>query len=119
MNQILMVGKKVIVTFPNFAYYKLRFKFLFAGIMPKSEILPFEWFNTPNIHLLTIRDFKNFCKANSIKLLKEIYLVGRQKKMDNNLGLENIFAEEAVFLIQRIPQEKITFKEVLVNGSKK
>jgi methionine biosynthesis protein MetW len=119
MNQILRVGKKVIVTFPNFAYYKLRFKFLFAGIMPKSEILPFEWFNTPNIHLLTIRDFKNFCKANSIKLLKEIYLVGRQKKMDNNLGLENIFAEEAVFLIQRIPQEKITFKEVLVNGSKK
>jgi methionine biosynthesis protein MetW len=119
INQILRVGKKVIVTFPNFAYYKLRFKFLFNGEMPKSEVLPFEWFNTPNIHQLTIKDFKNFCKANSIILLKEIYLVGRQTKTNNNLGLENIFAEEAIFLLQKEPQEKITMKEVFVNNALK
>jgi methionine biosynthesis protein MetW len=119
MNQILRVGKKVIVSFPNFAYYKIRFHMLFKGIMPKSEILPFEWFNTPNIHLLSIKDFKNFCRVNSIKLLKEIYLVGTQKKVNNYNGFENLLAEEAIFLIQRTPQEKITFKEVIVNGQKK
>jgi methionine biosynthesis protein MetW len=119
MHQIMRVGKKVIVTFPNFAYYKLRLKFFMTGMMPKSEILPFEWYSTPNIHLLTIKDFKNFCKNNGIKLLKEVYLVGKQKKINNNLGLENIFAEEAVFLIQKEPQEnKITIKEVPVNNKK-
>ncbi|MGD0566674.1 MAG: methionine biosynthesis protein MetW [Candidatus Goldiibacteriota bacterium] len=119
MNQILRVGKKVIVSFPNFAYYKMRLHILFKGIMPKSEILPFEWYNTPNIHLLSIRDFKNFCRANSIKLLEEIYLVGTQKKVKNYFGMENMLAEEAIFLIQRTPQEKITLKEVIVNGVKK
>lgn len=119
LNQIARVGKKVIVTFPNFAYYKLRFKFLFSGVMPKSEILPFEWFSTPNIHQLTIKDFKNFCKNNSIKLLKEIYLVGRQTKTNNKMGLENIFAEEAIFLLQKEQQEKITLKEVFVNNGNK
>ncbi len=119
LSQIARVGKKVIVTFPNFAYYKLRFKFLFAGEMPKSEVLPFEWFNTPNIHQLTIRDFKNFCKSNNIILLKEIYLVGRQTTTNIVMGLENIFAEEAIFLLQKEPQEKITMKEVFVNNAPK
>jgi methionine biosynthesis protein MetW len=119
MHQIMRVGKKVIVTFPNFAYYKLRFKFFLTGRMPKSEILPFEWYNTPNIHLLTIKDFKNFCRNNSIKFLKEVYLVGKQNRTKNNYGLENILAEEAIFLIQKEPQEKITIKEVAVNNNKK
>jgi methionine biosynthesis protein MetW len=119
INQILRVGKKVIVTFPNFAYYKLRLKFLFDGEMPKSEILPFAWYNTPNIHQLTIRDFKNFCKENNIKLLKEIYLVGRRTQAKNNFGLENVFAEEAVFLLQKEAAEKITMKEVFLNNGSK
>ncbi|MEI7541802.1 MAG: methionine biosynthesis protein MetW [bacterium] len=119
LNQIARVGKKVIVTFPNFAYYKLRFKFLFNGEMPKSEVLPFEWFSTPNVHQLTIKDFKKFCKNNNIKLLKEIYLVGRETKTNNKMGLENIFAEEAIFLLQKESQEKITMKEVFVNNGNK
>lgn len=116
MHQIMRVGKKVIVTFPNFAYYKLRLHFFITGKMPKSELLNFEWYNTPNIHLLTIKDFKNFCKNNNIKILNETYLVGKQKRMNNQFGLENIFAEEAIFLIQKEPQEKITIKEVAVNN---
>ncbi len=119
MHQIMRVGKKVIVTFPNFAYYKLRLKYFLTGRMPKSEILPFEWYNTPNIHLLTIKDFKSFCKNNSIKFSREVYLVGKQKMVRTGLGLENIFAEEAIFLIHREPQEKIMIKEVAVLNEKK
>ena len=57
LEEMLRVGKKCIVSFPNFAYWRVRFNFFFSGNMPKSKVLPFEWYNTPNIHLLTIKDF--------------------------------------------------------------
>lgn len=101
LNQMLRIGRKGIISFPNFAHYRNRLIFTSGGIMPKSDVLPFEWYNTPNIHLLTIKDFKNFCRANSIDILKEIYLTRSGRKTRVFFGQENLFAEEGIFILQR------------------
>ena len=62
LDEMLRVSKKAIVAFPNFAYWRVRFYLFFKGKMPKSRALPYEWYNTPNIHLNTIEDFFEFCK---------------------------------------------------------
>ena len=102
IEEMLRAGKKAVVSFPNFAYWKVRFYLFFNGKMPKSNILPFEWYNTPNIHLLTIKDFFEFCKKRDLKILKEVYM--NKAKMINNFGVKwhkNLFAEEAIFVISK------------------
>ena len=100
IKEMLRVGKKVIVSFPNFGYWKVRLYLLLNGKMPVSKMLPFEWYNTPNIHLLTIRDFFEFEKKNNIKILKSIYLNHAQVRRDKLLRLmPNLLAEEAVFVL--------------------
>lgn len=101
LNQIVRIGKKGIISFPNFAHINNRIAFALKGIMPKSEALPYEWYNTPNIHLLTIKDFKNFCRANNINILKEIYLTKSGTKSKVLFGRENLFAEGGIFILQR------------------
>jgi methionine biosynthesis protein MetW len=62
------------VSIPNFAYWKLRLGLLLRGRMPKSPMLPFEWYNTPNIRLLTIKDFRDFARMLSIRIEKELFV---------------------------------------------
>ena len=57
---LIRIGKRAIISFPNFAYWKIRLDLLFRGRMPKNDILPHEWYNTPNIHLCSISDFEHF-----------------------------------------------------------
>ena len=100
IKEMLRVGKKVIVSFPNFAYWRVRFYLLFNGKMPVSKMLPYEWYNTPNIHLLTIKDFFEFTKNNNIKILKSLYMNHSKVRKDKLLRLlPNFFAEEAVFVL--------------------
>ena len=100
IKEMLRVGKRVIVSFPNFGYWKVRLYLLLNGKMPVSKMLPFEWYNTPNIHLLTIRDFFEFTKKNNIKILKSIYLNHAKVRRDKLLRLmPNLLAEEAVFVL--------------------
>jgi len=100
IKEMLRVGKKVIVSFPNFAYWRVRLYLLFKGKMPMSKMLPYEWYNTPNIHLLTIKDFFEFTKNNNIKILKSIYLNHSKVRKNKLLRLmPNFFAEEAVFVL--------------------
>ncbi len=100
IKEMLRVGKKGIVSFPNFAYWKVRFDLLLNGKMPVSKMLPYEWYNTPNIHLLTINDFFEFVKNNNIKILDSIYLNHSQVRKNKILRLfPNLFAEEAVFIL--------------------
>ena len=101
LDQIVRIGKKAIVSFPNFGYYKVRLKLFFNGRMPKSDALPYEWYNTPNIHLLTINDFRDFCRSKNIKITKEICLTKKWKRSVLNIGPKNFFADEAVFLIEK------------------
>ena len=62
INELLRIGKKAIVTIPNFGYWKVRIHLLFQGTMPITEDLPNEWYDTPNLHMCTIKDFVNYCK---------------------------------------------------------
>lgn len=102
LEEMLRVGKKCVVSFPNFAYWKVRFDLLFNGRMPKSSILPFEWYNTPNIHLLTIKDFYALSDEMSIKIENAIFMnKARVKKSIEFTHYENFFAEEVMFVISK------------------
>lgn len=102
IEEMLRVGRKAVVSFPNFAYWKVRFYLFFFGKMPKSKILPFEWYNTPNIHLLTINDFYEFCKTKNIKILKSVYMTHANVKKNFFMQLfSNFFTEEVIFVISR------------------
>lgn len=102
IDEMLRVANKCIVSFPNFAYWRVRFYLFFKGKMPKSKQLPYEWYDTPNIHLLTISDFFEFCKKRNIKIEKSVYLT-RNKSRSGFLikNIANFFSEEAVFVITR------------------
>ena len=76
IREMLRVGRYGIVGFPNFAHWQLRSVLLFKGRMPKSPSLPFEWYDTPNIHQLTIKDFRDFCCSRNISIIHEEYLIG-------------------------------------------
>lgn len=101
VEEMLKVGKKVIVSFPNFAYWRVRFYLFFRGKMPMSDFLPFEWYNTPNIHLLTINDFFEFCQKRNITIEKAIYCTKGKAKKSIFKSIANFFSEEAIFLISR------------------
>lgn len=102
VDEMLRVGKKVVVSFPNFAYWKVRFYLFFTGHMPKSKVLPFEWYNTPNIHLLTVNDFYEFCEKRDIKILQSVFMTKANVKKNFFIrSLSNVFAEEVIFVISK------------------
>lgn len=102
VDEMLRVGKKVVVSFPNFAYWKVRFYLFFFGKMPKSKALPFEWYDTPNIHLMTVNDFYEFCKKRHIKILKSVFMTNATIKRNPVIKrFSNFFAEEVIFVISK------------------
>ena len=99
IQEMLRVGKKVVISFPNFAYWRIRIYLLLLGKMPKSKMLPFEWFNTPNIHLLTIKDFYNFAKYLNFKIEKKLCMTkGSIRKNIFRKVFDNFLTEEVIFL---------------------
>ena len=101
-EEMLRVGKKCIVSFPNFAYWRVRFNFCITGNMPKSKVLPFEWYNTPNIHLLTIKDFFTFAKLHNFTINEGIYTTKAHLKNGIQYNIfSNLLAEEAIFVISK------------------
>ena len=103
INELLRIGKQAIVTIPNFGYWKIRLHLLLKGTMPVTRTLPNEWYNTPNIHLCTIKDFVYFSKAKNFKLSKSIALRSNQLSYikDGNLNLKNLSSNLGIFLIER------------------
>ena len=103
INELLRIGKQAIVTIPNFGYWKIRLHLLLKGTMPITRTLPDEWYNTPNIHLCTIKDFVYFSKAKKFKLSKSIALRNNQLSYikDGNLNLKNLSSNLGIFLIER------------------
>lgn len=77
VREMLRVGREVIVTFPNFGYWRNRLQ-LMLGRMPKSDDLPYEWYDTPNIHLCTIADFERFCETHDVRVLERLVLRDRR-----------------------------------------
>ncbi len=103
INDLLRVANNAIVTIPNFGYWKVRLHLLFKGTMPITKNLPDEWFNTPNIHMCTIKDFFNFCSKKNIELYKSIALNGEKTSeiKKKNLHLKNLYSELGIFLIKK------------------
>jgi len=103
MSELLRVGKKAIVTIPNFGYWKVRLHLLIKGTMPITRTLPDEWYNTQNLHMCTIKDFFNFCKDRKINLYKSIALQNlKSSKINNsNIGLKNLSAALGIFLLEK------------------
>ena len=102
INELLRVGKKAIVTIPNFGFWKVRLHLLIKGTMPITKNLPDEWYNTPNLHMCTIKDFYNFCENRKIKLDKSSALHNEKISSINklNLNIKNLSAELGIFLIE-------------------
>ena len=89
INELLRIGKKAIVTIPNFGYWKVRMHLLLKGTMPVTKNLPNEWYNTPNLHMCTIKDFENYCNKKKITI------------NSSNLNFQNVFSELGIFLIEK------------------
>ena len=102
INELLRVGKKAIVTIPNFGFWKVRLHLLIKGTMPITKNLPDEWYNTPNLHMCTIKDFYNFCEDRKIKLDRSLALHNERISSINkfNLNVKNLSAELGIFLIE-------------------
>ena len=103
LDELLRVGKKAIVTIPNFGHWRVRLNLLFKGTMPITETLPHKWYNTPNLHMCTIKDFSNFCDNKEIKFIKSLAL--NQERVLNisksNLSFRNFFSDLGIFLIEK------------------
>jgi methionine biosynthesis protein MetW len=103
IKELLRVGKKAIVTVPNFGFWKVRLHLLIKGTMPITKNLPDEWYNTPNLHMCTIKDFYKFCHERDVKLAKALALHNEKTSYINkaNLNIKNLTAELGIFLIEK------------------
>ena len=98
--EMLRVGKFAIVGFPNFGYWLLRLRLLLYGRMPKLKAMPFEWYNTPNIHPLTVLDFKKYCQSEKISIIREEYLMlGKWRDSMLVRPFANICAVTGMFIL--------------------
>ena len=102
IDNLLNVADKAIITIPNFGYWKVRLDLLIKGTMPVTKNLPDEWYNTPNLHMCTIKDFFNFCEKRNIKIFKSLAL--NKEKIStiksSNLNMKNLISELGIFLIE-------------------
>ena len=103
IKELLRVGKKAIITIPNFGHWKVRLNLLIKGTMPITESLPNDWYNTPNIHMCTIKDFVKFSKIINFKIFKSLAMTSKNISNINNSNLfyKNLFAELGIFLIEK------------------
>ena len=103
IQELLRVGKKAVVTIPNFGHWKVRLNLLTKGTMPITRSLPNNWYNTPNIHMCTIKDFFQFSKVVNFKIFKSFALTNKKVSNinDSNLFFKNLFGELGIFLIEK------------------
>jgi methionine biosynthesis protein MetW len=103
LDDMLRVGREAIITFPNFAHWSARLDIALRGRMPVSEALPYSWYNTPNIHLCTFRDFDALCAAKHIRVLDRLAVDGGQQGSFLARLFPNVFGEIAIYRVTRTP----------------
>jgi methionine biosynthesis protein MetW len=97
LKEALRVGKKTVVGFPNFLYISARFQMFFGGKVPVTPSLPFEWYDTPNLHFLSIADFVKYCRKRRIRI-EQTAFIGKNKKVKL---FPNLFTEIGLFLLSK------------------
>ena len=103
LENLLRIGRRAIVSFPNFGHWRMRFDLAVYGRMPVTENLPYSWYDTPNIHFCTIRDFVELCREVGATMERAVALDGRTRPIRVTLPwwFWNMFGEQGVFLLRR------------------
>jgi methionine biosynthesis protein MetW len=103
LEQLLRIGRKVVVSFPNFGNWRVRSQFVLRGRMPVTEDLPYSWYDTPNIHFCTVRDFVRLVEDIEARIEKAVALYGSGRVINRSLriSLWNVLADQAIFLLSR------------------
>jgi methionine biosynthesis protein MetW len=97
LREMLRVGRRVIVAFPNFGHWRVRLSMLMSGRAPRTDLFPYEWYESPNIHFLTVQDFEELAALEGLAVERRYFLAGHRK-----VGLlPNLLAEVAVFLVSQ------------------
>jgi methionine biosynthesis protein MetW len=105
LEHMLRIGRNAIVSFPNFGHWRIRLQVLFGGHMPLTDNLPYAWYESPNIHFCTIKDFRALCNVVGAKMVKAVALNpwGKPLRLTAPWWFWNLFGEQAVFLLSRKP----------------
>jgi len=103
VRNLVRIGRHAIVSFPNFGHWRIRLDLLLRGRMPMTHLLAAPWYDTPNIHLCTIRDFLGLCDEDGIRVERSVTLdrTGRPFRLDPRSALANLLAEQGLFLLSR------------------
>lgn len=103
LQEMLRIAEFAIVSLPNFAHIRNRLHLLFKGSMPVNKAIPFQWFDTPNIHFCSIKDFEKLCAEMNFIIQKKVFLTAKHQLMGvlGNQNLANLFAEYGIFLITK------------------
>lgn len=103
LANMLRIGRHAIVSFPNFGHWRVRSHLLFRGAMPVTDTLAYEWYDTPNIHFCTIRDFLTLCRSLGITVDRSIALdrEGKVIPLPKFEGIANLFADQGLFVLSR------------------
>jgi methionine biosynthesis protein MetW len=101
LKQMLRVGKRAIVSFPNFAHWQVRLRLVFGGRMPETPSLPYKWYDTPNIHLCSLDDFRALCRDMGVRVERAVVLNRTSRRIHMPPMLANLFGEQAVFMLRR------------------
>ncbi|MBU0485938.1 MAG: methionine biosynthesis protein MetW [Proteobacteria bacterium] len=103
ISNLLKIGKKVIVSFPNFSNWRIRMQIFFTGYAPKSRQLPYEWYDTPNIRVITIKDFRRFVKKTGCRIINEVAINTHSHDRQGKIisFLSNLRATYGIFLIEK------------------
>ena len=103
LNELLRIANKAIITIPNFGYWKVRLNLLLTGTMPVTKTLPHSWYDTPNLHMSSIKDFYNLCNLDNFKVIKSISISSNKISdiTSNNLEIKNLVSELGVFVVSK------------------
>ena len=103
LNELLRIAKQAIITIPNFGYWKVRLNLLVTGTMPVTKTLPHSWYDTPNLHMSSIKDFYNLCSLDNINIIKSISISSNKISdiTSNNLEIKNLVSELGVFVVSK------------------
>ena len=96
LREMLRVGRRAIVAFPNFGHWRVRLSMLFSGRAPRTKLFPYEWYDSPNIHFLTVQDFEELAALEGLLVERRYFLAGHRKIA----AMPNLLAETAVFLVR-------------------
>jgi len=101
LKELLRIGNSVIISIPNFGYWKVRSSLLFFGKMPMTNTLPYKWYNTPNLHMCTIKDFFSYCDSQNLNIKKVIGINEDRTSLitKSNLEFKNFFSKVGIFLV--------------------